>query len=209
MAQFYENLETLYLEHNHIPNAIWNIDESGCQAFQSGLEKVFSKRGTRGVYKVISAEREWLSVLSAINANRKTIPNYYIFKCVRQIRNYVALCEPNAMIGMQKKGWMDNFHFMEWMDDFIHKMKADEGLSQSRRHLVILDGHKSHITFEVLLKAKEHSIDMISIPSHTSHGLQPLDKACFRPFEVAFRTYKDLWNLKHHGKKCSKEVLAQ
>ena len=46
-------------------------------------------------------------------------------------------------------------------------------------------GHKSHINLDVLLMAKEHGIDIISIPSHTSHGLQPLDKVCFRPFKVA------------------------
>ena len=78
VAYFYENL--LYLEHNYPPNCIQNIDESGFQASQNGLGKVFAKRGIRGVHKVIPAKREWLSVLTAINAARETISNYYIFK---------------------------------------------------------------------------------------------------------------------------------
>ena len=163
----------------------------------------------KGVHKIIPAEREWLSVLSAINALGQTIPNYYIFKGVRKLRNYTALCEEGAMLGMQKKGWMDTFHFIEWMDYFIHKMQSEENLFQERRHLIILDGHKSHISLEVLMKARDHGIDMISLPSHTSHELQPLDKACFRPFKVAFKAYRDLWIQKNGGQKCRKEDLAQ
>ena len=66
---------------------------------------------------------------------------------------------------------MDTFHFIEWMDHFIHKMQNEENLSQERRHLIILDGHKSYISLEVLMKARDHGIDMISLPSHTSHEL--------------------------------------
>ena len=80
---------------------------------------------------------------------------------------------------------------------------------QSRRFLIVLDGHKSHINLDVLLKAKEYGIDMKSIPSYTSHGLQHIDKAYFRPFKVAFRAYRDLWNLENKGKKCRKEDLVQ
>ena len=104
---------------------------------------------------------------------------------------------------------MDNIHFMEWMDFFLHRILEEGGQLPQERHLLILDGHKSHINLEVLMKAKENGIDMISLPSHTSHELQPLDRACFKPFKVAFRAYRDLWALKHHGQKCRKEDLAQ
>ena len=98
---------------------------------------------------------------------------------------------------------------MEWVDYFIYKLESQEILSQEKRHLLILDGHKSHINLEILLKAKEHGIDMISLPSHTSHELQSLDKACSRPFKVAFRAYRDVWLNKNSGNKFKKEDLAQ
>ena len=208
VAIFFGNLEALYLQHNYPQKCIWNADESGCQANQNGLSKVFAKRGIRGVHQVIPSEREWLSILSAINASGGTIPNYYIFKGVRKFRDYTALCEEGAPLGMQKKGWMDTIHFMEWMDHFIHKLESQDILSQEKRHLLILDGHKSHMSLDILLKAKEHGIDMLSLPSHTSHELQPLDKACFRPFMVAFRAYRDVWLNKNSGCKCLKEDLA-
>ena len=88
------------------------MDESSCQASQNGLGKVFAKRGVRGVHQVIPTEREWLNVLSAINAARGTILNYYIFKGVRKLRDYTTYCEEEALLGMQKR-WMDTIHFME------------------------------------------------------------------------------------------------
>ena len=199
----------MYNTHHYPPNCVWNIDEIGCQATQSDQAKVFSKRGVRGVHKIVLGEREWLSLLSAINASGQTIPNYYIFKGIRKLRNYTMFCEEGAMLGMQKKGWMDSTHFMEWMDFFVHRMIEEGRQPPQERHLVILDGHKSHISLEVLMKAKENGIDMISLPSHTSRELQSLDNACFKPFKVAFRAYRDLWALKHQGQKCRKKDLAQ
>ena len=58
---------------------------------------------------------------------------------------------------------------MEWKDDFIYKMEINEGLFQCRRYLLVLDRHKSHINLNVLLKAKDYRVDIISIPSYTSH----------------------------------------
>jgi hypothetical protein len=29
-------------------------------------------------------------------------------------------------------------------------------------------------------------LNMITLPSHTSHALQPFDVSCFKPFKIAF-----------------------
>ena len=100
VARFYSNLEQRYLQYNYSPHCIWNIDENGCQASQNGLGKVFAKRRLRCIHQVIPTEREWLSVLIAINASGTTIPNYYIFKGIRKLRNYTALCEEGALVGI-------------------------------------------------------------------------------------------------------------
>jgi hypothetical protein len=51
----------------------------------------------------------------------------------------------------------------------------------TNKHLFILDGHGSHVTFEAIEQAKNFGSDMITIPLHTSHAFQPLDVACFKP----------------------------
>jgi hypothetical protein len=34
-------------------------------------------------------------------------------------------------------------------------------------------------------------LDIVSLPSHTSHALQPLHVSCFKPFKSAFRQIRD------------------
>ena len=57
------------------------------------------------------------------------------------------------------------------MDGLLYSQNGEDGLFQSRRHLFILNKYKSHINLDVLVKTKEHGIDMISILAHTSHEL--------------------------------------
>ena len=95
------------------------------------------------------------------------------------------------------------------MDHFIKHLEDLQLLSPSNRHLIILDGHKSHLTLEVIQKAIEHGIDIISLPSHTSHALQPLDVACFKPFKSAFKAYGDKFMMETNGGKVEKEIFAQ
>ncbi|KAH3855302.1 hypothetical protein DPMN_097868 [Dreissena polymorpha] len=45
--------------------------------------------------------------------------------------------------------------------------------------LLLLDGHRSHVSFILAEWAKENGIILYVLPAHTSHLLQPLDVACY------------------------------
>ena len=83
------------------------------------------------------------------------------------------------------------------------------GISAENRHLLVLDGHNSHVTLEVVTLAMNSGLDIISLPSHTSHALQPLDVSCFKPFKTAFRQIRDSWTLLNKGKKVEKTDLCE
>jgi hypothetical protein len=55
--------------------------------------------------------------------------------------------------------------------------------------LLLLDGHQTHITLQVIKKARANNIVILKLPSHTTNILQPLDKSCFKPL-------KDVWREK-------------
>ena len=82
---------------------------------------------------------------------------------------------------MQRKRWMDAHLFSQWMDKFIELLEPRKIINPIKRHLVVLDGHTSHV--DVIVEAKQHGVDLLILPSHTSDELQPLDVACFRPFK--------------------------
>jgi len=50
---------------------------------------VIAKRGSRNIHMIVPNQREWLSVLSCINAKGESLPNFYIFKGIRKTRDFL------------------------------------------------------------------------------------------------------------------------
>ena len=53
-------------------------------------------------------------------------------------------------MAMQANGWMIAFLFSAWISHFTTVVQEKYGISQENRHLLILDGHGSHVTLEVV-----------------------------------------------------------
>jgi hypothetical protein len=151
----------------------------------------FQRKGAKNVHTLIPNERESLSVLTCINAARQHIPNFYIFKGKRMRQNFLQLARSEDVMAMQAKAWMKNYLFDAWVTHFLEALKNRGGISAENRHLLVLDGHGNHVTLRVVCKAAKAGLDVISLPSHTSHALQPLDVAIFCPFKCAFHRYRD------------------
>ena len=98
--------------------------------------------------------------------------------------------------------------FSSWMSHFIVALERRGGISPERRHLFIIDGHNSHVTVDVVMKAMEVGLDLVILPCHTSYRLQPLDVVVFAPYKKAFLKYRDAWVVKHPGESTGKKILA-
>ena len=101
----------------------------------------------------------------------------------------ISKCKDEACMEMQEIGYTYAQNFSKWMTFFITHHKGRENLDPMKKMLLILDGHKSHVSIEVLLKAKTYRVDKVSLSSHTSHELQLLYISCFKPFKQSFRAY--------------------
>jgi hypothetical protein len=66
---------------------------------------------------------------------------------------------------MQKKAWMIANFFSKILA-FFYKSVLD-GISQIHCHLLILDGHGSHVTLKTTQQTQEFGLDMVTSPSHT------------------------------------------
>jgi hypothetical protein len=139
------------------------------------------------VQSIVPNQWEWLSVLVCINAAGLSIPSFYIFRGKRFRQNYIENCEVGATMAMQPRAWMTSYLFSAWISHFIESVRRVGSISPERRHLLILDGHNSHVTLEVVQEAKSVGLDLLTLPSHTSYALQPLDVVVFRPFKQHFR----------------------
>jgi hypothetical protein len=88
------------------------------------------------------------------------------------------MCEEDASMAMQVKAWMTRYLFKAWIGHFIKEMqKHSLEISPTNEHLLVLDGHRSHVsgvTMDVM-KTTNMKIDILTLPSHMSHAMQLLD----------------------------------
>lgn len=72
--------------------------------------------------------------------------------------------------------------------------------SNDNKKLLILDNHESHLSYEAVSLATEVGIVLLTMPPHTSHKLQPLDRAVFGPYKRYYNTAAEEWMLSHPAK---------
>jgi hypothetical protein len=111
-------------------------------------------------------------------------------------------------MAMSTKAWMTASLFSTWIDHFILALENHNNVSLTSHHLLIMDGHNSHVTIEVMHRAHAEGLHLLTLPSHCSHAMQPLDVAVFKPFKGAFCVYCDAWTTQNRGSGAWKEVLA-
>ncbi|KAH9325368.1 hypothetical protein KI387_005546 [Taxus chinensis] len=153
--------------------------------------RAIAKRGSRNVPKVIPKSREWITILCCVNAAGLSIPGFYLFKGKRMIKNYIKNCEPGACMAAHPNAWMTKELFLNWLCHFARSVPG--GVSPNNRHLLIFDGHGSHVALQTVEEANKLGIDLITLPAHTSHKLQPLDVSVFSPFKTYFRAERSKW----------------
>jgi hypothetical protein len=86
---------------------------------------------------------------------------------------------------------MDNYISFQRIPFFFLEVNIPNGILLRNKHIYIFNGHGSHVTLQTIEQAQTFKLDMVTLPSHTSHALQPLDVACFKPFKTTFRKEED------------------
>lgn len=74
-------------------------------------------------------------------------------------------------MAVQGKAWMTAYLFSEWLSHFIKNVKLMGEILPERCHLLILDGHNSHVTIEVVQFVMSVGLDVVTLPAHTSYAL--------------------------------------
>jgi hypothetical protein len=80
---------------------------------------------------------------------------------------------------------MNSFLFKEFLSFF--KRFVPSGMFITNQHLLVLDNHGSHVTLKEIEQAHEFGLDMITLPTHTFHALQPLDFFVLNHLKLHFK----------------------
>ena len=189
-------LDTLGLRES--PQAIYNMDESGLHLhFRPG--KVLAAKGDRSVLQVTQSERaENVTVVGCCSAAGHFIPPLIIYKGKRNKAEFADNLPPGSSVAMSDSGYITTDIFIKWLQHFNqHKVPG--------KAILLLDGHASHVkSIAVIDLAVSYDITMVCLPPHTTHYLQPLDRAFFRPLKVHYDNACRTFLSNHPGRQITK-----
>ena len=190
---FFKNLDSVQKRYNFSADCIYNIDETGLTTVHKPV-KVIAGKGVKQVGQVTSAERGTLvTMVGCINALGNFIPPFLIFPRVH-FRSHMLKGAPTGTKGdANPSGWINAEIFLKWFDHFVEYGHP----SKDHPLLLIMDNHKTHISIELMDKAKESNVVLLTLPPHCSHKLQPLDRSVFGPLKKFYNSACDSW-LKAH-----------
>jgi hypothetical protein len=165
---------------------LWNFDETGflMGMIASGMVVTGSERLGRPK-SVQPGNREWITVIQAINAEGQAIEPFIIGAGQYHLANWYqeAILSGDWVIATSQNGWTNNQLGLDWLKHFD---RSTTKRSNSRYRLLILDGHESHHSADVEKYCKANKIITLCMPAHASHLLQPLDIGCFGPLKKAY-----------------------
>jgi hypothetical protein len=175
---------------------VYNFDEAGFIIGKITTQLVVTGSERRGRPKAIQpGNREWVTLIAAINAAGWTIPPFLIFAGQYHLSAWYEEDIPRDWaIAISDNGWTNNELGVEWLKHFNAHTKTRV---VGARRLLVLDGHRSHHSLEFQELCKENNIYTLCMPPHSSHLLQPLDVGCFSPLKRAYsREVEGL--IRHH-----------
>lgn len=89
-------------------------------------------------------------------------------------------------ISYSENGWTDAELALLWMVCDFDQQTCDK--ANGNVHILLLDGHSSHYSLELLKYACAHNIIILGYPPHCTHALQGLDVVCFAKMKEAWKT---------------------
>ncbi|KAF6514113.1 hypothetical protein HZS61_006369 [Fusarium oxysporum f. sp. conglutinans] len=136
---------------------IYNFDETGFLMGMIASGMVVTGADRRGRPKSVQpGNREWITVIQAINAEGQAIPPFIIGAGQYHLANWYreSNLPGNWAIATSENGWTDNETGLEWLKHFD---RCTAKGSKNRYRLLILDGHESHhsVDFERYCKANK------------------------------------------------------
>ena len=136
------------------PQQIYNVDESGFPlSWTSSM--VLTRRGDKSPQALLAGTgRENVTVQTCALAAGQFLPPYIVYSGGRVMSTNTVGGPLGARYSCTPNGWMQGETFLDWFQSTFIPALPDE-----RPVLLILDGHKSHLTYQLRVVA----IEMVSI----------------------------------------------
>lgn len=177
------------------PRHTYNIDEKGFLIGIVGRSKrIFSRRMWEKKEVRASLQdgnRAWITLLACICADGSALPPSLIYEAANKgIQSAwvdkIRAGEHKVFITSSPSGWTNNDIRLAWLKQVFDRCTKEKARRLYR--LLVLDGHRSHITIDFINYCNQNRILLAILPPHSTYTLQPLDVAMFKPLSTAYST---------------------
>lgn len=203
ISHYFELLQEV--THNVPPERIYNIDESSFCLDPSRV-KVVGEKGKAAHRVTAGPGRENFTVLMGGSASGNKLPPLIIFKGKSIWDSWMAKTDEEfsgITYAATENGWMNSETFSNYFQrSFL------PAIGKHRPAVLIYDGHSSHVSLEIIELAMKENVIILKLPPHTSHLLQPMDLAVFKPLKLEYDNAVIKWQRKHYGIKMPKQVFS-
>ena len=158
------------------------MDESGFQIGMGWSQKIITKDVCQQSYIGSVSNCELVTVVEAISGDGKVIPLQIILsgKIHQEWWYTCTSLEEDALVSVSNSGFSNDQLSLEWIKHFeVHSAKSQTGAHQ----LLLLDGYRSHCTYEFLEHCEKNLITPFCLPPHATHLLQSLNIVVFQPYK--------------------------
>ncbi|KAJ8881853.1 hypothetical protein PR048_018339 [Dryococelus australis] len=125
------------------------------------------------------------------------IPPLAIFKGMRQRSKFTDNLPNGSVVCMSESGYINEEIFLKFLEHF-------QDHSVPGRLLLISDGHSSRAALSALLYCQTNDIEMLCLPPHTTHVLQPLDRCVFKALRSNYHRDATSFVHRHPGSNITK-----
>lgn len=173
---------------------IINYDETNFSD-DPGAAKVVVRRGSKHAHRIIDTSKSSTSVMFAVAGDGTLLPPYVVYKAKHLYPGWTEGGFTGSRYNRTTNGWFDGEAFEDWfLTIALPYLRALDGPK-----VMIGDNLTSHLTVSVVQQCENNNIKFVLLPPNSTHMLQPLDVAYFRPFKAAWRKVLEKWKLRNRG----------
>ena len=211
VERFYAVLKTILFnddgQRKIPPCSIFNVDESGFTICHKP-GKIVASKGKHNVGILTSAEKgKNVTVVCCASATGDYVPPLLVFPRARLKPSLMDHAPSGSVGAANKTGWMQQETFSQWFDHFLQHIQPN---SRPAPTLLIMDGHTSHTNnIDVVEKARRNNVQLLVLPSHCTHRLQPLDISFFKSLNSAYNSEVSSWLRHHPGRAVTEEEIGE
>ena len=171
------------------PELIFNADET----MLSGKRQYKGVIG-EDVQVAIGSEhqdRQHMTAMATVCAGGAKVPLFLILTALQQLPESLSFTTSKCWVASSANGWMTKYLFLDYVINFCHwltfyRLQLPRDL-RAKTAILVLDGHATRLNPAALEYLKRFNVKVVTLPSHSTHILQPFDVGVAGAFKAQFK----------------------